>query len=291
MLTEREREFFRFGYVALTDCTQIANQFRRLAVFVADLATSEDGVESGAYPDIDKISVALADDANFTDDDGERWWVALNSLFLEFATSYVNAHERLEPHAGILRDVCKQLNPQDDDFTASSYAHDALELLGDFFGQSLQIAAGQNAVATVELFPGRHFEVIAMDESNYEMVCGLICSYTPAIDWQPILDRIAWQFQEVEGFFDWLEKESDRERPTSNAKRPAFERDHYWRILKNEKSMTPAKIRDHWNELTEDERKKIDPVSWEKIPTGSKDKGRSIVRNGIRKADEEAKKT
>jgi len=68
--------------------------------------------------------------------------------------------------------------------------------------------------------------------------------------------------------------------------RPAYARDHLW-YRWNIEGLTPAIIRDRWNSMSDKERKTISPMSWNKIGTNGKDKGRDLVKKSLARAASE----
>ena len=71
-------------------------------------------------------------------------------------------------------------------------------------------------------------------------------------------------------------------------KRPSFDRDHFWRRWAIEEGYTPAKIRDRWNAMTDEERKTICATAWQKVGTRGKDRGREVVKKALQRAEKEA---
>lgn len=52
-------------------------------------------------------------------------------------------------------------------------------------------------------------------------------------------------------------------------RRPAYGRDHLWLKWREEEGLTPAKIRDRWNDMTDGQRKAICPKHWKKVVVDS----------------------
>ena len=69
-----------------------------------------------------------------------------------------------------------------------------------------------------------------------------------------------------------------------NKKRPAYERDHLWLKWNEDESLTPAKIRDRWDDMTDEDRKATCPGACDRVSDGSKKAGREVVVKGIKKA-------
>ncbi len=72
--------------------------------------------------------------------------------------------------------------------------------------------------------------------------------------------------------------------------RPAYRRDHEWLKWVKDKGMTPAKIRNFWNGMSDEERRQICPSCSDKIGgTDSKGKkaGLAVVKEGVKKAKKE----
>jgi len=77
------------------------------------------------------------------------------------------------------------------------------------------------------------------------------------------------------------------------SERPALRRDHFWLSLKTEKKLGPAKIRDYWDRMSDEERKRIAPRAWEKVGGNdpkTRKSGRETVKRGLRVAKSEVKK-
>lgn len=68
-------------------------------------------------------------------------------------------------------------------------------------------------------------------------------------------------------------------------KRPAYHRDHTWLSWYLKDRLTPAKIRDRWNSLSDDERISICYTASNKI--GSSEDGRDVVKKAIDRARKE----
>lgn len=71
-------------------------------------------------------------------------------------------------------------------------------------------------------------------------------------------------------------------------RRVCFARDWYFLKLNREKGMKPAEIRDHWNQLSDNERTKICPKKPAVIEDG--EKGRDVVKKGLKAAENFEKK-
>ncbi len=69
-------------------------------------------------------------------------------------------------------------------------------------------------------------------------------------------------------------------------RRPAYERDHCWLSWKLNQGMGPARIRDRWNAMSEEDRCAICSEAPDKI--GWSEDGREVVKKGLRKAILEA---
>ena len=77
---------------------------------------------------------------------------------------------------------------------------------------------------------------------------------------------------------------------TGTRRRPAYDRDHLWLRWHEQDKMGPAKIRDGWDGMSDDERKTACPRAWETISgDGAKMKksGREVVITGLKKARKE----
>jgi len=80
--------------------------------------------------------------------------------------------------------------------------------------------------------------------------------------------------------------------PPDDGRRPAYGRDHKWLEWVKTAGLTPAKIRDRWDELPEEERQQICPNACHQIGGASsqeKISGREIVKTAIKKAKKERK--
>jgi hypothetical protein len=66
--------------------------------------------------------------------------------------------------------------------------------------------------------------------------------------------------------------------------RPAYQRDHLWLKWREEESLTPAKIRDRWDSMTDERRKGACPGACERVGNASKKAGREVVVKGLKKA-------
>jgi hypothetical protein len=72
--------------------------------------------------------------------------------------------------------------------------------------------------------------------------------------------------------------------------RPAYLRDHLWLQWSEQGSIGPAAIRDRWNSLSDDERKRlVGESSFQKI--APRDAGREVVKSGIAKAKTEIRES
>ena len=68
-------------------------------------------------------------------------------------------------------------------------------------------------------------------------------------------------------------------------RRPAYGRDHKWLEWKEKEGMTPATIRDRWNKMSDDERRRICPQKWQPIESENGREGtRDLVEKALRKA-------
>lgn len=78
--------------------------------------------------------------------------------------------------------------------------------------------------------------------------------------------------------------------PHRRGRRPAYARDHRWLSWHEQEKLGPAKIRDKWDGLPDEERRAICPTAWEKV--GGDDPktqacGREIVKTALKKAQQE----
>ena len=67
-------------------------------------------------------------------------------------------------------------------------------------------------------------------------------------------------------------------------RRPAYGRDHLFSAWSAE-GMAPARIRDRWNALPDDERKRVCPAAGKRLGYG--ESGRNVVKQAVRKAETE----
>lgn len=68
--------------------------------------------------------------------------------------------------------------------------------------------------------------------------------------------------------------------------RPAYGRDHLF-LTWSAEGLTPAAIRDRWNALSDDERRRVCPAAWRRVRTG--ESGRNVLKQAIWKAKKEKK--
>lgn len=73
---------------------------------------------------------------------------------------------------------------------------------------------------------------------------------------------------------------------TAASCRPAYGRDHLF-LTWSAEGLTPAAIRDRWNALSDDERRRVCPAAWRRVRTG--ESGRNVLKQAIRKAKKEKK--
>ena len=66
--------------------------------------------------------------------------------------------------------------------------------------------------------------------------------------------------------------------------RPAHERDHLWLRWREEDGLTPAKIRDRWDSMTDEDREAVCPDACERVGDASMKAGREVVVKGLKKA-------
>jgi hypothetical protein len=71
-------------------------------------------------------------------------------------------------------------------------------------------------------------------------------------------------------------------------RRPAYGRDHFFLSLKEESGLTPARIRDLWDSMTDEDRRTICPECWGQIGDACKNAGRDVVKKALKRACEEA---
>lgn len=69
-----------------------------------------------------------------------------------------------------------------------------------------------------------------------------------------------------------------------DGRRPAYGRDHLF-LAWSAEGMTPARIRDRWNALPDDERKRVCSASWQRVGKG--EPGRNVVKQAVLKAKNE----
>jgi hypothetical protein len=95
---------------------------------------------------------------------------------------------------------------------------------------------------------------------------------------------------------DWLPDANPQEAPegasidSGKKKRPCYGRDHEFLRWQKDEKLTPAKIRDRWDSLSEAERKKICPTNYEPIGKPLKKAGRAVVVTALKKAASELQK-
>ncbi len=211
MLGDREtfRDIFHLGFDALFKSILYAERIHQLSVFVADMCVSDEGVPFGKYPAIDDVVMELKESGRFTD---EPWWGLLNGLFLGFTIELFNADELLELNQDWLGRACEDLLPTDDHFSFS-YVGDALEALEAFRDKALRLAIGhdENGVEVLGILAGKYeADTLSLSEDNYQEICVSVCENVGHIDWQPVLDRLAWQRNEVLVDWDTLEDLSNQ---------------------------------------------------------------------------------
>jgi hypothetical protein len=84
-------------------------------------------------------------------------------------------------------------------------------------------------------------------------------------------------------------EDEDREGLSDRRKRPCFDRDHAWLAWYDDNHAetyhSPANIRDKWNRMGTEERKRIAPKAHQKI--AEKEQGMDLVKKGIAKARQE----
>jgi hypothetical protein len=76
------------------------------------------------------------------------------------------------------------------------------------------------------------------------------------------------------------------------SRRRAYERDHLWSQWNTQEQMTPATIRDRWNQLTDEERRDVSPRAWKRIESeAGKEGSRDVVKKAIQLAKRESTQT
>jgi len=70
-------------------------------------------------------------------------------------------------------------------------------------------------------------------------------------------------------------------------KRPAYERDHLWLKWNKEEGLTPARIRDRWNGMSDDERRAASPRKWSRVESDSAEGQRDLIEKALRTARSE----
>ena len=73
-------------------------------------------------------------------------------------------------------------------------------------------------------------------------------------------------------------------------RRPAYGRDHQWLDWHCNENMGPAKIRDHWDSLSEQQRKDICSTAWETVggeECAERRAGYEVVKSGLKRARKE----
>jgi len=68
-------------------------------------------------------------------------------------------------------------------------------------------------------------------------------------------------------------------------RRRCYERDHEWLRCHKQERMGMAAIRDRWNAMTDEARRKVAPLAWEKIGNGRS--GRDTVKSALKVAEGE----
>lgn len=82
-------------------------------------------------------------------------------------------------------------------------------------------------------------------------------------------------------------KYAPKPKPVKGGKRPAYLRDHRWLKWNVEEKLTPAKIRDRWNNMDEFSRDMVCPTQCEALKAGRL--GRQVVEHALKTARKEKK--
>ena len=102
--------------------------------------------------------------------------------------------------------------------------------------------------------------------------------------WERAERRIAILSRWADRLEAMLPAESSRPDAASDDVRPADRRDHLFLKWRDE-GLTPADIRDRWNDMSQDERREIAPQN--SRPLAAKEQGRQVVRAALRRASSE----
>jgi hypothetical protein len=82
-------------------------------------------------------------------------------------------------------------------------------------------------------------------------------------------------------------KTSDATDDAGDERRPAYERDHLW-LKWSQEGMTPAEIRDRWNQMGDEERSAVSTKKWRQIESeGGSEGERDLIEKALKKAKRE----
>jgi len=237
----------------------------------------------------------------------ERLHQSICRCLVETRDAAAEGRDRIQPVEELFGAIA-QGTPQVHDTIAESYHRLAIELAQGYVERVLE-ELGIDQDPEFDDSDAWEWFRTSFDES-------MVCAYVTGIDFDTLreidfptfewreTDRLstairqelfrAWKTFYTSGSYLTLRDASETKRNAiiqavkrPKKPRPALGRDTLWLKWKTEERLTPAKIRDRWDRMSDEQRKRACPTCWKRVGESDPNLGREVVKMALRKTEAE----